>query len=45
MLGTEEGDNINLRVQAYSCHPVLGWEGCVWGVGGGWDSDLKAFLV
>lgn len=38
MLGTERG--INLRVQAYSCHPVWGGRG-----EGGWDTDLKAFSL
>lgn len=32
-----EGDNINLRVQAYSCHSVWGGKG-----EGGRDMDLKA---
>lgn len=40
MLGTEKGDNINLRVQAYSCHPVWGGKG-----EGGRDTDLKAFRL
>lgn len=35
-----EGDSINLRVQAYSCHPVRGGRG-----EGGRDTDSKAFSL
>lgn len=35
-----KGYSINLRVQAYSCHPVRSGRG-----EGGWDTDLKAFRL